>query len=71
MARMEHDRWVAEKFLQGFSFGPRDVHRKTSPYLVPWEDLTEDIKDFDRKAVREISELLAGAGFEIYRLKAR
>ncbi|MBP1767364.1 MAG: hypothetical protein H6P98_1479 [Candidatus Aminicenantes bacterium] len=71
MARMEHDRWVAEKFLKGFSFGPRDVHKKTSPYLVPWDDLTEAVKDIDRKAVREIPELLAGAGFEIYRLKAR
>jgi hypothetical protein len=71
MARMEHDRWVAEKFLEGFSFGPRDVHKKTSPYLVPWEDLPEDVKDIDRKAVREIPELLAAAGFEIYRLKAK
>jgi len=71
MAKMEHDRWVAEKFLQGFSYGQRDVHKKTSPYVVAWEDLIEDVKDFDRKAVREIPELLAAAGFEIYRLKAR
>ncbi|HUU37298.1 MAG TPA: RyR domain-containing protein [Candidatus Desulfaltia sp.] len=71
MAEIEHDRWVAEKFLQGFSFGPRDVHRKTSPYLVAWEDLTEEIKDFDRQAVSEIPELLASAGFEIYRLKTK
>ena len=31
----------------------------------------EEIKDYDRKAVREIPELLAAAGFEIYRLKTR
>ncbi len=69
MARMEHDRFVAERFLAGFSAGPRDVARKTSPYLVPWDDLEEKIKDYDRRAVREIPELLASAGFEIYRLK--
>ena len=71
MAKMEHDRFVAERFLQGFSSGPRDADKKTSPYLVAWEDLSEDVKDFDRKAVREIPELLASAAFEIYRLKAR
>jgi hypothetical protein len=69
MARMEHERWVAEKLLDGFSPGPRDVTRKTSPYLVPWDDLDEKVRDYDREAVREIPELLASAGFEIYRLK--
>jgi hypothetical protein len=69
MARMEHDRWVAEKFLEGFSVGPRDLARKTSPYLVAWDELEEKIGDYDRQAVRGIPELLASAGFEIYRLK--
>ena len=71
MARMEHDRFVAERFLAGFSAGPRDVARKTSPYLVPWDDLDETIRDYDRRAVKEIPDLLASAGFEIYRLKTR
>jgi hypothetical protein len=71
MARMEHERWVAEKLLDGFSPGPRDVTRKTSPYLVPWDDLDEKVRDHDREAVREIPELLASAGFEIYRLKTK
>jgi hypothetical protein len=57
--------------LKGFSPGLRDVHGKTSPYLVPWKDLDEKTKDFDRKTVAGIPELLASTGFEIYRLKAR
>ena len=69
MARMEHERWVAEKLLDGYGLGPRDAARKTSPYLVPWDDLDEKIRDYDRQAVREIPELLASAGFEAYRLK--
>jgi len=68
MARMEHDRWVAEKLLDGFGPGPRDNPRKTSPYLVPWDELDEKIRDIDRQTVREIPALLASAGFEIYRL---
>jgi hypothetical protein len=69
MARMEHERWVAEKLLAGFTAGARDNAAKTSPYLVPWDELDAKIKDIDRQAVREIPELLASAGFEIYRLK--
>ncbi len=69
MARMEHERWVAEKLLGGFGPGPRDPGKKTSPYLVPWDELDDKIRDYDREAVREIPDLLASAGFEIYRLK--
>jgi hypothetical protein len=69
MARLEHERWVAEKHLAGFTAGARDNAAKTSPYLVPWDELDEKIRDIDRQAVREIPELLASAGFEIYRLK--
>jgi hypothetical protein len=71
MARMEHERWVAERLLEGYNPGPRDVTRMTSPYLVPWGELEEGIRDYDREAVREIPGLLAAAGFEIYRLKTR
>ncbi len=69
MARMEHERWVAEKLLAGFTPGGRDSGAKTSPYLVPWDELDEIARDIDREAVLEIPKLLASAGFEIYRLK--
>ncbi len=69
MARMEHERWVAEKLLAGFTPGGRDNAAKTSPDLVPWDELDKKIKDIDREAVLEIPALLASAGFEIYRLK--
>jgi hypothetical protein len=71
IARMEHDRYLAERFLQGFSFGARDPVRKTSPYLVDWSSLSDEVKEFDRQAVRAIPDQLALAGFEVYRLKAR
>lgn len=69
MAEIEHDRYVAERFSQGWSAGRRNATKKTSPYLVEWEKLPKNIKDYDRQAVRIIPELLALAGFEIYRLK--
>jgi len=36
---------------------------------VDWKELSEEIKEYDRQAVREIPRLLAKAKFEIYRLK--
>lgn len=69
MAEMEHDRWVTERRLDGWTEGPRDPGRKISPHLVPWQDLAEEVKSYDRHAVQGIPTLLAGAGFEIYRLR--
>lgn len=69
MAEIEHVRFVAERFSQGWSAGRRNAKNKTSPYLVGWEKIPENIKEYDRNAVRPIPEFLAMAGFEIYRLK--
>ena len=45
----------------------RDVVKKTSPYLVPWSDLPDDVKEWDRETVRKIPEILAGVGLEVHR----
>jgi hypothetical protein len=68
LAEKEHDRWNQERLLAGWSLGPRDPDKKISPYLVAWEELTEDVKDYDRNTVRRMPDFMAGAGFEIYRL---
>lgn len=69
LARMEHDRWVDERRRAGWRPGPvKDVERKISPYLVPWEALTEPVRDQDREPVRQLPRFLAGAGFKIIRL---
>ncbi|MFC1958096.1 HD domain-containing phosphohydrolase [Chloroflexota bacterium] len=68
MAEMEHQRWTAERLLDGWVFGEkRDVIKKTSPYLVPSSELPDDIRDLDRQMVLNIPELLAKVGMEIHR----
>lgn len=67
LARMEHARWNAERFLGGWTPGPRDAEKKTSPYLVEWDDLPENIKEYDRQAVREIPRLLEFVGQRVFR----
>ncbi|MHB0939029.1 MAG: RyR domain-containing protein [Armatimonadota bacterium] len=68
MAEMEHGRWVVERLASGWQYGPdKDNERKISPYLLPWNELPNDIKDYDRAAVREWPVILAEAGFEVRR----
>jgi hypothetical protein len=67
MAEMEHGRWNAERLLGGWKRGSRDIDNKTSPYIVPWPELDDDIKKWDRETVRKIPEFLAKAGLEVRR----
>ena len=70
LARMEHDRWMAEKLAAGWSYAAiRDDVKKRHPCLVPFEHLPEGEKDKDRQAVQAIPDLLALAGFKIHCLE--
>ena len=69
LAKLEHDRWMAERRRQGWKPGPtRDPKARTTPYLVGWEALSEPVRDLDRDAVREIPMQLARAGYAVVRL---
>lgn len=69
MARMEHERWVAERREQGWSHGPvRDDVRKTNPSLVGWEQLDDAGKGWNRETARQLAATLAHAGFRIFRV---
>ncbi|MBA7640533.1 hypothetical protein ES703_48202 [subsurface metagenome] len=41
--------------------------KKTSPYLVGWSELPDNVKERDRELVRQIPEFLAKVGLEIHR----
>jgi ppGpp synthetase/RelA/SpoT-type nucleotidyltranferase len=70
MAELEHGRWNVERLERGWKYGPnREVAQKISPYLTPWDDLPEVIKEWDRAAVRNWPKVLTMAHLEIYRLK--
>jgi hypothetical protein len=72
MARMEHERFVTERRKHGFTSAPdKDLDKKTSPVLVPWEELSEEEKEKDRNTVRQLSELLAKARFQVYRFQVK
>ena len=68
LSRLEHKRWTAERSLAGWIFDKQknDVTRKT-PYLTDWNDLPDDIKEFDRDAVKNIPKVLELVGLKVVR----
>lgn len=68
LARVEHDRWVDERVGAGWAYGPeKDVERKVSPYLVSWDELSEEVREYDRAPMREMLGLVASAGLAVTR----
>ena len=69
LAKREHDDWVDERIASGWTYGEvKDTEKKVSPYIVPYEDLTEEIKDYDRDAIRNIPKLAYMIGMAVYEL---
>ena len=68
LAQVEHEQWVQERLHSGWVYGEiKDVSRKISPYMVPYSQLPEDIKDLDRDSVHNIPDLLDMIGMSIYK----
>ena len=66
MAQLEHEAWMQERLSRGWTLGERNVEAKTSPYLVPFDQLPEEIKDYDRDAIRNIPALADRGGMAVY-----
>ena len=70
LARIEHERWTDERLAAGWTLGPkRDPENLTSPYLIPYDDLPERVKDYDRDSARQLIGLVRGAGLRVVRPK--
>lgn len=69
LARAEHDRWMVAKLADGWRHGPvRDDPAKLHPDIVPYDDLSEAIKDLDREQVRVIARIMARQNRSVVRL---
>ena len=67
LAIFEHDEWVRERTRDGWMYGDeKDVEKKITPYLVPYDELCEEIKDLDRDTIRNIPTLLDVVGMAVY-----
>jgi hypothetical protein len=63
LAILEHERWIEERRAGGWTYGKvKDTAKKITPYLVPYHQLSEDIKEKDRDVIRNIPALLDRIG---------
>ena len=68
LARNTHEVWAAQRLKDGWVWGPaRDDAKKQHPCLVPYEELPEEEKDYDRHTALETLRLIRSMGFEIRR----
>ena len=66
IAENSHDIWARQRMDDGWSYGPkRDDDHKKHPDLIPYSDLSESEKEYDRKTARGILELVQRLGFKI------
>jgi hypothetical protein len=71
LARMEHDRWATERRGGGWKVGPKKNEvRKETPYLVPYDELPDEIRESDRASVRGIPTFLAEVDFAVVRVRS-
>jgi voltage-gated potassium channel Kch len=58
LAKMEHNRWIAERCLAGWRLGSvKDVTKRIHPDLKPWQELESRVRQYDLEAVRLIPAL--------------
>lgn len=66
MAKNVHEVWAKMRMDQGWTWGPkRDDDEKKHPCLVPYDQLPEEEKVYDRKTSQETLKFIISEGFEI------
>ena len=66
MAKNVHEVWSQSRIKDGWTYGPeRNDAAKTHPCLVPYNELSETEKDYDRNTSQETLKLILKLGFEI------
>ncbi len=66
LARNTHEVWATRRLAEGWKYGAtRNDTEKLHPCLIPYEDLPENEKEYDRNTAAEILKLAITLGFNI------
>ena len=66
MAKNVHEVWAAGRIADGWTYGEkRDDEAKTHPCLVPYEELPESEKEYDRHTAISTLKFILAQGFII------
>lgn len=68
IAKNVHEVWSAGRMKKGWTYGEeRNDAEKKHPCLVPYEELSEEEKEYDRNTSIETIKLILKLGFKITR----
>ncbi len=68
LAESTHDTWARRRLSEGWTYGPRrDDGRKRHPGLVPYAELSEGEKEYDRATALQALKAVVALGYRIVR----
>ena len=66
IAENVHEVWAQGRIAEGWIFGEKqDSEKKTTPCLIPYDELPESEKDFDRNTAMGTLKLIMALGYKI------
>lgn len=66
LAENTHEIWSKGRVEEGWVYGEkRDDSKKTTPCLVPYDELPESEKEYDRRTAIESLKLIVALGYKI------
>ncbi|MBO5231509.1 MAG: Ryanodine receptor Ryr [Clostridia bacterium] len=66
IAENVHEIWAKGRIAEGWSYGEtRNDSEKTTPCLVPYSELSETEKEYDRNTAFETLKLIVALGYKI------
>ncbi|MCM1060690.1 MAG: RyR domain-containing protein [Eubacterium sp.] len=72
IAENVHNIWAKGRISEGWVYGEvRDDTRKTTPCLVPYDELPESEKDYDRNTAIETVKVIIKLGYRIEKNNCR
>jgi hypothetical protein len=68
LAKNTHETWAQQRIRDGWQYGPeRDDKKKHHPCLVPYEELPESEKEYDRRTALETLRAIVALGYRVVR----
>ncbi|MCD7785364.1 MAG: Ryanodine receptor Ryr [Oscillospiraceae bacterium] len=66
IAENVHEVWASGRISEGWTYGDvKDSVKKTTPLLVPYSELPESEKDYDRSTAIETIKLIVKIGYKV------
>lgn len=66
LAKNAHENWSMQRMHEGWTYGPqRNDTLKHNPCLVPYEDLSDSEKEYDRIVALETLKTICALGYRI------